>query len=162
MKYKTTVTDIEISHEDLVTLFSDSLYGDHTFDAWVDEENEPLKSKGEGDCYEDKLANVLLNGGYICITDNEAEEDECNSDVLPIAGVYTGTSMFGEYRAPYYKIDLERIKQAFKEILAQNTTGEYSDGLYKNYIATYVDEDGDFYDAWNILQYIIFGDVVYG
>ena len=26
----------------------------------------------------------------------------------------------------------------------------------------FVDEDGDFYDAWNIFQYIVFGDVIYG
>ena len=67
MKADITINKVDIAHDDLVTLFSDALYGDYTFDVYVDEKNKPLK-EGEGDCYEDKLANVLQNGGYICVT----------------------------------------------------------------------------------------------
>lgn len=172
MKADIVINNIEITHEDLVTLFSDALYGDYTFDVYVDEKNKPLK-EGEGDCYEDKLANVILNGGYICVAVNEEADNSKDrvdnvSDILQIAEfneetrrLYPGHPVETIY-TPVYHIDKARVEQAFKEILSKKTTGKYSDGLYNNYEATFVDEDGDFYDAWNIFQYIVFGDVIYG
>lgn len=173
MKVDYIVNNIEITHDDLVTLFSDALYGDYTFDVYVDEKNKPLK-EGEGDCYEDKLANVILNGGYICVAVNEEADNSKDrvdnvSNVLDIAEynqevrrLYPGHPKEMIY-TPVYHIDLQRIVQAFKEIISKKTTGENnSECLYKNYNATFVDESGDFYDAWNIFQYIVFGDVVYG
>ena len=172
MKADITINNVEITHDDLVTLFSDALYGDYTFDVYVDEKNNSLK-EGEGDCYEDKLANVLLNGGYICVAANEEADNSKDrvdnvSDVLQIAEfdeetrrLYPGHPVETIY-TPVYHIDMARVEQAFKEILSKKTTGKYSDGLYQNYEATFVDEDGDFFDAWNIFQYIVFGDVIYG
>lgn len=172
MKADITINKVDITHDDLVTLFSDALYGDYTFDVYVDEKNKPLK-EGEGDCYEDKLANVLQNGGYICVAVNEEADNSKDrvdnvSDVLQIAEfteetrrLYPGHPVETIY-TPVYHIDMARVEQAFKEILSKKTTGKYSDGLYQNYEATFVDEDGDFFDAWNIFQYIVFGDVIYG
>ena len=172
MKADITINKIEITHDDLVMLFSTALYGDYTFSVYVDEQNKPLK-EGEGDCYEDKLANVLLKGGYICVAvDEEADNDKKRVDnvskVLQIAeyteesrSLYHGYPVETIY-TPVYHIDMARIEQAFKEILSKKTTSKYSNDLYKNYEATFVDEDGDFYDAWNIFQYIVFGDIIYG
>jgi len=172
MKADIVINNIEITHEDLVTLFSDALYGDYTFDVYVDEKNKPLK-EGKGDCYEDKLANVILNGGYISVAVNEeADNDKKRVDNISkvlkieeyqeeVRSLYPGHPKETIY-TPVYHIDKARIEQAFKEILSKKVTGEYSDGLYKNYEATFVNEDGDFYDAWNIFQYIVFGDVIYG
>lgn len=172
MKADIVINNIEITHDDLVTLFSDALYGDYTFDVYVDEKNKPLK-EGEGDCYEDKLANVILNGGYISVAVNEeADNDKKRVDNISkvlkieeyqeeVRSLYPGHPKETIY-TPVYHIDKERIEQAFKEILSKKVTGEYSDGLYKNYEATFVNEDGDFFDAWNIFQYIVFGDVIYG
>ena len=172
MKADITINKLDITHDDLVTLFSSALYGDSTFDVYVDEKNKPLKIKGEGDCYEDYLANVLQNGGYICVAVNEEADNSKDrvdnvSDVLEIAGfdeeerrLYPGHPIETIY-TPVYHVDMKRIEEAFKEILSKKTR-KNNDYLYKNYEATFVDEDGDFYDAWNIFQYIVFGDVVYG
>ena len=174
MKADITINNLEITHDDLVNLFSTALFGDYTFDVYVDEQNKPLKKKGEGDCYEDYLANVLKNGGYICVAVNEEADNSPKrvdnvSNVLRIEEyreenrrLYPGHPVETIY-TPVYHVDMARVEQAFKEILSHKTTGNDNDDcLYKNYQATFVDEDGDFYDAWNIFQYIVFGDVVYG
>ena len=63
MKTKTTIT--ELSHDDLVDLFSTALYGSSYLGAYYDEEIE----HDDKDCFEDILANILLHDGSITITD---------------------------------------------------------------------------------------------
>ena len=167
MKYD--IVSLQLEHEDLVTLFSTALYGDSTFSHWVPEKFEALKTQGEGDCIEDHYANVLMNGGYICIADMEAAgetEEDCdnNSDILKVEEYEEFNGFMGNtFVAPVYHLNLERINQAITEIMAKKTTGKYSSGLQKSLMAVLdPDDGGDYYDAWNVLQYFIFGDVVYG
>ena len=70
MKTETKIT--EISHEDLVNLLSTSLYGSTYLSANYDESVEYDEDKS----YEDIMADILLNGGKIEITDHYAEDGE--------------------------------------------------------------------------------------
>lgn len=77
MKTQTIIS--EITHEDLVNLFSTALYGSSYLSASY---KEPV-NEDEDDCYEDVLAKILLNGGRILITDYYAEG--CHFGLLPHA-----------------------------------------------------------------------------
>ena len=78
MKTKTTIT--ELSHDDLVNLFSTALYGSSYLVA-EDEGQSECDENGEDDCLEDILANILLHGGSIKVTDYYA--DGCVHGSLP-------------------------------------------------------------------------------
>jgi hypothetical protein len=175
----TTVTKVEFTHENLVDLFSTAeLYSARYFPAWVPKKFSDLKDKGEGDCFEDSLVNVLANGGYICIGDMEEAEEGLtiedarkhkNSKVLEVEELddYECDNWIGAclvYKLPTYHITLARIKTAFEEIISGATTcdKETTECLQRNYREIFIDENGDFYDAWNIVQYIVFGDIIYG
>ena len=74
MKTKTIISDINF--EDLVDLFSTALYGSHKFGAYYNKSDyEKCPDKNDGDCYEDKLARILLNGGTVVVFDLYAEMD---------------------------------------------------------------------------------------
>lgn len=66
---KTQVKITEITHDDLVDLFSTALYGSSYLRADYEESIE----YDEKDCFEDILANILLHDGSIKITDYYAE-----------------------------------------------------------------------------------------
>ena len=67
MKTQTTITDL--TKEDLVNLFSTALYGSNYLSVEYDESVE----YNEQDCHEDIIANILLNGGAVSVTDSYAD-----------------------------------------------------------------------------------------
>ena len=69
MKTKTTIT--ELTHDDLVELFSTALTGSSYLGADYEESIE----HDEKDCFEDILANILLHGGCIKVNDYYSEGD---------------------------------------------------------------------------------------
>lgn len=69
---KTQTTILEQTIEDLVNLLSTALYGSSYLSADYDE----LEGKDVGDCYEEVMARILLDGGRISITDHYAEDGE--------------------------------------------------------------------------------------
>ena len=69
MKTKTTIT--ELTHDDLVELFSTALTGSSYLIADYEESIE----YDEDDCFEDILANILLHGGCIKVSDYYSEGD---------------------------------------------------------------------------------------
>lgn len=175
----TAVTKVDFTHENLVDLFSTAeLYSDRYFPTWVPKKFAELKNKGEGDCFEDSLVNVLANGGYICIGDLEAAEEGLtieearsskNSNTLDVEELvdYECDNWIGAcliYKLPVYHITLARVQKAIEEIISGETTCDKNTTtcLQHNYQAIFVDETGDFYDGWNIVQYIVFGDIIYG
>ena len=173
-----TVINIKFTHEQLVDFFSASeLYRGDVFNVFVKDEQKELKYKGPGDCYEDYLVNTLVNGGNLCVADIEDSYDEPvtlqyanknkNSLVLNVVSIEEFEScLYGDsYFTPVYEISLDRIAKAFQEILSGTTTCENKDTekcLMENYQNTFVNESGDYVDAWNIFQYIVFGDIIYG
>ena len=173
-----TVINVKFTHEQLVDFFSAAeLHRGEAFNVYVKDEHRELKYKGPGDCYEDYLVNALVNGGSLCVADIEDSYDDPvslqdanenkNSLVLDVVSVEEYESSFcnASYFAPVYEITLDRISRAFQEILSGTTTCKDKDTekcLMKNYQNTFVNESGDYFDAWNLFQYIVFGDLIYG
>ena len=173
-----TVINVKFTHEQLVDFFSAAeLHRGEVFNVYVKDEHRELKYKGPGDCYEDYLVNALVNGGSLCVADIEDSYDDPvslqdanenkNSLVLDVVSVEEYESRFcnASYFAPVYEITLDRISRAFQEILSGTTTCKDKDTekcLMENYQNTFVNDSGDYFDAWNIFQYIVFGDVIYG
>ena len=173
-----TVINVKFTHEQLVDFFSAAeLHHGEVFNVYVKDEHRELKYKGPGDCYEDYLVNALVNGGSLCVADIEDSYDDPvslqdanenkNSLVLDVVSLEEYESSFcnASYFAPVYEITLDRISRAFQEILSGTTTCKDKDTekcLMENYQNTFVNDSGDYFDAWNIFQYIVFGDVIYG
>ena len=152
MKIKSTVT--EVSHDDLVNLFSTAFYGSDIFAVeWDNKAYSHLKK--DGDCIEDILARIILNGGTIDVIDREAEEEDNYSSFIK--------SYYEEGFGMHYPIDLGIIRDGISNALngdAKNVTASYAMECAKDLIT----EDGsfDFIEATVLLQIILFKEVIYG
>lgn len=140
----------QLTKDELSSLISTATYGDNTFDILVPKEYRELKTLGgnEDDCWEDELANVLLNGGKIDIIDMEDEYDDANARV---ESKVHHLEEYNGYYHPAYRVGLEEILE-----------GCSTDEGYEYAKELFLDEDGDFFTAYNLLQIIIFGEVIYG
>ena len=158
MKIITRTIIKDITHDDLVSLLSTGLYGSTwlyaTYD--VDKFKDVIK---DCDTLEDALSCILLNGGYIWLVDTYAEdEDEANGNVCEC--------VYDEKNGMKYKVTLERIKVALRR--AANGTFHANNEHEKKYmhkcVERLIDNEGDFdyYDADNILQIVMFNEMIYG
>ena len=150
---KTEIKVTELSHENLVDLLSTALYDSNWFRASYDRDiYESLENK-QGECFEDKLADMLLAGKKITITDFEADGESYSKKFVRFEG---------KYQDAVYEVD---IKDFLK--VASTKTG------YKllREVIGYNKEDGDEYDepgdgdnykADAFLQRVVFGEEVYG
>lgn len=140
----------QLTKDELSNLISTATYGDNSFDILVPKEYLELKTLGgnEDDCWEDELTNVLLNGGKIDIIDMEDEYDDANARV---ESKVHHLEEYNGYYHPAYRVGLEEILEG----CSTDEGCEYAKELF-------LDEDGDFFTAYNLLQIIIFGEVVYG
>lgn len=137
MKAKILVT--ELSHEELTDLLSTSLYGSSWFSAKYDKEvYKSLKNKNE-DCFEDKLADMLLAGHKITIVDTMAEGESYSNKFVRLDG-----------DCAEYEIGLNDILKT-----ASSKTG-YE--LLKDVLSG----EGDYFTADAFLQRVVFGKEIYG
>lgn len=137
MKTKITVT--ELSHEDLVGLLSTALYGSTWFEADYDSNiYNSLKNK-EGDCFEDKLADMLLSGNKITIFDHEAEGESYSKKCVGFDG-----------ESAIYEITLKDFLKTASTKRGFKLVEEVLSG------------DGDYWTADAFLQRVIFGEEIYG
>lgn len=152
MKTKITVT--ELSHEDLVDILSTALYGcdylrtDYDRKEWasIPEENRP------GDCFEDHLADMLLNGKTIEITDLESDGELYKVRGVPCKVVkeMSDYNPNETYEVSVYTLNLKAILRACStprgyKLLTETLSGE-----------------GDYFTANNLLQIALFGTEIYG
>lgn len=155
---KTRIEKIE--HEDLVNLFSSGLYGNPRIGADYDKDfyNSIPVGKVTGDCYEDKLADVLLNGGKVYLYDEYAE-----GDVYGSRG-----EIIEEDDTAMYPTTLEDIKTGLEN--AFNGTFKTSDpeDSSKKYAAEcandLVEDEAmnlDLNEADTLLQIIMFNEIIY-
>ena len=139
MKTEIKVTNIE--HEELVDLLSTALYGSTWFDASYDKKVYESLTKKTGECFEDKLADMLLNGHKIAIIDLEADGESYSKNFVRFEG---------RYQNAVYEVKLDDFlkvastKKGFK-LLEEVLSGE-----------------GDFYTADAFLQRVVFGEEIYG
>ena len=138
MKTKITVTSM--THEELVDLLSTALEGSSWFGASYDKEIYRSLKDTIGDCFEDKLADMLLAGHKIIITDYEADGESYSSKCTRITA--DGDAV--------YKIGLDDILKA-----ASTKTGY-------QLLSDVLDGTGDYWTADALLQRVVFGEEVYG
>lgn len=158
MKTKTTI--IEIEHDDLVDLLSTALYSSEIFIADYDrEEYHKLSASSDGDCYEDRLAKMLLAGKTIVISDEFAEEADDYYGSLP-------HEWDEEYQTMDYRVSLEDFKRGLQNCL--DGTFDANDEEEKPYIKKCManlmagDGDMDYPQAMSVLQVVVFGKMIYG
>lgn len=159
MKIKSEVTIDEITHDDLVNLFSTALYGSSYLSADYDEAIE----HDEEDCFEDELAKILLHGGSIQVTDHYAEgcaygklphtidkyNDECVTYTLTFADVVKGltNAANGTFKLSGKKVYQEQDKKAAKVSF---------DNLAEESL------EFDLVRADILMQIILFDEIIYG
>ena len=137
---KTKIVVSELTHDDLTNLLSVALYGSNWFGAAYDKDVYKTLTNTTGECFEDKLADMLLAGHKIRITDYEAEGESYSDRCVG----------FGEYESAIYEVCLQDFlnvastKEGLK-LLDETLSGE-----------------GDFYTADAFLQRVVFGEEVYG
>lgn len=137
----------KIEKEDLVNLLSTSVYGSTTF-ALDWDEDEYRQFSVEGDCYEDVLAKMLLAGKTIFVLDFESEE--CSYGNLP-------HEWDVEEYCMKYTVGLEDIKKGIAKAFEH---GEYA----RECVTDFINDNGnlDLSEVEELLQWIVFGESVYG
>ena len=150
MKTKTTISDINL--EDLVDLFSTALYGSQNFGAdYKKEDYNQCPDKSENDCFEDKLAKILLNHGVVYIYDRYAEmEDDFYGDLHH--------HWDEEFQVMEYTVSLKDIEVGIQMAL---DNGGWSAECARDLI-NHEEGNLDLPEAEEILQWILFGESIYG
>lgn len=149
MKTKTIIT--EVSHDDLVNFFSTALYGSEIFSGVYDSPTyHSLPNCANDDCFEDKLAKMLLAGKTIEIEDWYAEDKDEFYGKLP--------HTFIDGKCMLYTVGLQDVINGFQKAMDDNS---YSAACMRNLI------DEESYDldqpqAETIMQYVLFGEQIYG
>lgn len=141
MTFNVQVTGV--THEELVNLFSTAFYGNEYMGATYDknELNQIPEDKREGDCFEDFLADMILNGKSIQVTDYLAEgEDHGCLHCYP-----------AEYDDEFivYDLELEDILKGLSSEVNFRMMQEIQSG------------EGDMFTAYTLIQRIIFGIEIY-
>lgn len=130
----------EISKETLVDLFSTATCGSNWLEIKTLKAERCLDDKYdeeylENRCVEDKWADRLLGGGHIVCYDYYAAEDD--EDGKPTR----------------YKIDLNTLKERLKLARDKESVRDWCD---------FVLENDDYYTCNNLMQVVMFGEIVYG
>lgn len=159
MTAKFEITDIVLTHDDIVNLISTAFYGNPAVAYEYDKALYPNIEFCDCDSAEDVIAKILLNGGNIIVTDNEGGEDE-QEDVefygKPFVN-WQSTSIeeyvgwLGTTYFPRYTINLQNLINGIK-----------SEKGYELAKQLLIDEEGDMWTAYSLLQIILFGEEVYG
>lgn len=158
MKTRTIISDI--TKEDLVNLLSTALYGSYYLSADYDVEKYKRLFK-EGDCYEDKMARILLEGGEITVTDGYAEDED---EVWSKKGRWNKDLEEAQYTITLKDIE-EGLQKALDGTFKLNEGAEQGEKNWARKVVINMmsdDADYDLPDAEMIMQIIMFGEIVYG
>lgn len=139
MEYNRADID-NISKETLVDLFATATYGSNWLDIKVLKyeahlDNVFSKEYLEDRCLEDVWADRLLNGGHIVCLDWYSAEDNDNG------------------KPDKFKIDLNGLKEKLKLARDKEAVRDWCD---------FVLEKDDYYTCNNLMQVVMFGEIVYG
>lgn len=138
---KTEIKVLSFTHDELVNLLSTALYGSSWFYAEYDRTIYNTLKKTNGDCFEDKLADMLLAGHKITIVDMDAEGEMYSNKCVRIDE---------EDESAVYEVKLEDILQ----------TASTKDGY--QLVMDVLSGDGDYWTADAFLQRVVFGEEIYG
>ena len=164
MEIKNNTKILKITHDDLVNLFCTALEGNNWVSCEYDKEfyNSLKVGQVEGDCDEDHIADVLLNGGNIYLFDEYAEGEIYGKKGEVIEGDGDGTVM--------YTITLEDVIQGLENAFNGSIkSSDFNDSGMKSWVRECVEEladeeccDLDLPMADALLQIIMFNEVIYG
>ena len=131
-----TVKILKLALEELSDIISTAFYGNNYMA--VDYQGNPSTFH---DCFEDNVAQVLLDGGTILVTDQAQLEGDTYGD-LP---KYVDNDGYITY-----KVTLEDILKGASNLECL----EMIQSIFKG--------DGDMYTGWDLFQRIVFGEIIYG
>ena len=157
MKIKSKVT--EIVHDDLVNLFSSSMYCGHTFFGCMYSSEDSEKVRKEGDCIEDIIARILLCRRSVEVVDSWADdEDEFYGD-LP-------HRWDADERMMVYTLTLADIKKGIEKCLNFSIDDNEPNSSWLAKCARDISEDDgmnlDQEEAEAVMQVIVFSKLIYG
>ena len=147
METKIQVT--KLTHEEIVNILATAFYGNNEMEVSYPDSMDDMASyiktywketRTETMTWEDKLAEILERGGTLTVIDYEDYDND------------------NGYNGEEPNKDKGIHPLTLKKLLDACSTTEG----YKYAKTLLVDEDGDLYDAWNIIQIAMFGEVVYG
>lgn len=136
---KTKITLTEFTHDELADLLSTALYGSSWFEADYDNDKYKLIENKEGDCFGDKLADMLLAGHKITLIDNYAEGESYSKKCVG----------FNKDESANYEITLKD----FQETASTKRGVELVDEVLSG--------DGGYWSADAFLQQVVFGEEIY-
>lgn len=147
MKVQTKIK--EITHDELVNLFSTATYGSE----WLVIRKPKGSYKGtaledENDSCEDSWSKVLLNGGTIYCYDNYAEDEDEFYGNLP--------HKFTDYGMRYELT----LKDLIKGLEKAGNDGDYGAKCFDDW--RFEGNDFDITEAEYLMQVAIFGEAIYG
>ena len=148
MEYTTKTTITEIKHDELVDMLSTMLYGNCNFIVDNTDFREEYLNPSDY-TLEDKMASILLHGGEVLIGDTNSEgEDEH----------YGNLRYIFKDGIVYYRVTLQDIKEGLARC------ADSSDKHICAAAISFMEDDGqaDMWDGDNILQLLLYGEVVYG
>lgn len=162
---QTEIKVTSLTHDELVDIFSGATYGNnmmsigvandpHTIEVLAFVVNDPNINT---QCREDLWAEVLLNGGSICVVDTESgaeDEDDAFENAYHGEAHNVGFTELngwcGTYGATTYDINLEEFLRGCSKEDAYELLREV------------LDDGGDMWTAYNLMQIITFGEEIYG
>lgn len=159
MKFK--IKDFEMTAQDFAVILYDlsAMNNDFSFD-WPEEFNKFMI----GNCIEDKVANVLMEGGYLWVMNNtqrcfDKEDITNDSEVLYIDHIDYDEDY--DVYVPVYKLTRERVAEAFQQMILNDSP--QAKEVHHSFIEIFDIDNGsaDWYDYWNVFQFILFGEIVY-
>lgn len=135
---------IGVTHEELVNLFSTAFYDNENMGAHYDrnELDQIPEDKREGNCFEDHLADMILNGKSIQVTDYLAEGE--------VYGYLPSHPAKYDDEFIVYDVTLEDILQGLSSEVNFQMMQEIQSG------------EGDMFTAYGLMQRIVFGEEIYG
>lgn len=150
MKTRTTIT--EITKKNLVDLLCNATYGSNWIEIFRSKEISGDVKAEDNDCREDLWANVLLGGWSLYFADYYAEDEDEHYGDLPYEWDKDDKCM-------YYRFNLQDVKRGLAK--AADSDSEFSRKCFE---CLREDESTDFEltRAETLMQYIIFGELIYG
>lgn len=150
---ETTIKIIDITKDDLVNLFSTGLYGSGIIAATYSKDfYDEYCQQDIQDCLEDKMAKVLLKGGKVFLFDEGAEDEKDYHGTLPHKWNKYDCDMM-------YTVTLEDIRKGLEKAFNED------DLCIHECVLNLKCDDGcnlDLPQAESLLQYIMFGEIIYG
>lgn len=133
-----------ITHEDLVSFFSTSLFGNDIVYADYDRKiwASIPEDQREGTCFEDHLADMILNNKEIYIIPNDYDDLEENEVVVCPKIKYQDQWVFC--------LKLENILNNIRDLEMVKLLEDTISG------------EGDYWTAWELLQKITWGEQIFG